>query len=47
LLKKLLHKRFGLLPDWAEVKLAQASGYELESWAEAILDAKTLNEVFG
>jgi len=46
LLKKLLHKRFGLLPAWAEVKLTQASGYELESWAEAILDAKTLEEVF-
>jgi hypothetical protein len=46
LLKKLLHKRFGDLPSWVEDKLAKAGAEELESWAEAILDAKTLDEVF-
>jgi flagellar biosynthesis/type III secretory pathway protein FliH len=46
LLKKLLHKRFGLLPAWVEDRLAKAGADELESWAETILDAKTLEEVF-
>ena len=45
-LKKLLRKRFGDLPSWVEDRLAQASSNKLESWAEAILDAKTLEEVF-
>jgi hypothetical protein len=46
-LKKQLHKRFGELPSWVEDKLVKAGVDELESWAEAILDAKTLEEVFG
>jgi hypothetical protein len=45
-LKKQLRRRFGELPFWVEDKLAKASADELEFWAEAILDAKTLEEVF-
>jgi predicted transposase/invertase (TIGR01784 family) len=46
LLKRLLRKRFGILPTWVEAKLATASADDLESWAEAILDAKSLDAVF-
>jgi hypothetical protein len=46
-LKKQLRKRFGDLPSWAEDKLVKASSDKLESWAEAVLDAKTLEDVFG
>ncbi len=45
-LRRQLRKRFGELPDWAQAKLANASTDELESWAEAILDAKTLQAAF-
>ncbi len=46
LLKKQLRRRFGELPFWVEDKLMKAGVDDLESWAEAILDAKTLDEVF-
>jgi len=46
LLKKQLRKRFGDLPSWAEDRLVKASSDKLECWAEAVLDAKTLEEVF-
>ncbi len=45
-LKKLLRKRFGNLPSWVDDKLRKACADELEFWVEAILDAKTLDEVF-
>jgi predicted transposase/invertase (TIGR01784 family) len=45
-LKKLLRKRFGNLPSWVDDKLGKACANELEFWVEAILDAKTLDEVF-
>jgi hypothetical protein len=34
------------LPEWAEDKLAQADRTQLESWADRVLDAKMLEEVF-
>ena len=47
---KLLHRqlqlRFGTLPPWAEEKLAQASGAQLEQWGAKILNAVSLDEVF-
>lgn len=45
-LRKLLTRRFGELPAAIERRLSQASSAELESWAENILDAQTLEEVF-
>jgi len=42
-----LVRRFGVLPAWVESRLAGASEAELEVWAEAVLDAGTLAEVFG
>jgi hypothetical protein len=34
------------LPDWVAEKLAQADQTSLETWAERVLDAGTLEEVF-
>ena len=46
LLKKQLELRFGKLPTWASDKLNSAEEQELESWAEAVLTAPTLDAVF-
>ena len=48
---KLLHRqlqlRFGVLPAWAEEKLAHGTRAEIELWGAKILSAVTLDEVFG
>ncbi len=46
LLKRLLRRRFEDLPDWLDERLEQASRKELETWADRILDAKRLEDVF-
>jgi len=46
ILIRLIQKRFGQLPGWAKEKIAQASEEQLEHWADNILDATTLEEVF-
>ena len=46
LLRRQLVRRFGALPSWAEQRLEQANLEELERWAERVLDASTLAEVF-
>ena len=46
-LKRLLTRRFGPLPAWAEQRLEQASRQELEGWAERVLEAPQLEDVFG
>jgi len=46
ILSRQLNKRFGPLPLWAQQNLAEANTDQLELWAERILDAKTLAEVF-
>jgi predicted transposase/invertase (TIGR01784 family) len=45
-LRRQLCKRFGELPEWVELKLANSSMDDLENWAIAVLDAKTLEAVF-
>jgi len=45
-LLRLLRRRFGDLPGWAEERLRQASSAMLETWSERILTASTLDEVF-
>ncbi|MBK7675276.1 MAG: Rpn family recombination-promoting nuclease/putative transposase [Candidatus Accumulibacter sp.] len=47
LLKQLLTWRFGSLPAWAEARLAGAEPARLETWAKRVLDAQTLDAVFG
>jgi predicted transposase YdaD len=46
LLLRLLRKRFGELPGWAEERLRQASAGMLETWSERILTASKLEDVF-
>ena len=46
MLKRLLARRFGPLPAWAEQRLEQASRQELEGWAERVLEAQRLEDVF-
>ena len=46
MLKRLLRRRFGDLPEWIGQRLEQASPRELETWAERVLDAERLEDVF-
>jgi hypothetical protein len=45
-LRRLLARRFGPLPEWAEERLTQADLAQLEAWADRVLDADTLEAVF-
>ena len=45
LLRRLLVRRFGSLPAWAEARLEQAGEDDLEVWADRVLDGTTLEEV--
>ena len=45
MLRRLLSKRFGPLPAWAETKLATMSTSELEEAGLRIFDVQTLEEV--
>ncbi|NMG17758.1 Rpn family recombination-promoting nuclease/putative transposase [Aromatoleum bremense] len=46
-LERLLTRRFGPLPAWAEARLSTAGEAELEQWTDAVLDAASLIEVLG
>lgn len=47
LLERLIIKRFGPVADDTRSRLRTATADQLENWAERILDARTLMEVFG
>ena len=42
----LLHLRFGRVPDPVRARIRHASTAALETWAEAVLEATPLDEVF-
>ena len=46
LLERLLRRRFGLLSPEIVARLGQASAADLETWAENVLEAPTLDNVF-
>jgi hypothetical protein len=46
-LRRLLTRRFGPLPLWAEERLGQAGETELEEWGDRVLECRSLKEVFG
>ena len=46
LLRRLLRRRFGDLSPETVERVDQASARDLESWAENVLDAGTIDEVF-
>jgi hypothetical protein len=45
ILRRLIEKRFGLLPSWAEERLAGASTEQLEDLATRMLDAASLEDL--
>ena len=46
ILERMLQRRFGLLSPEVAAVLGQASAADLEIWAENLLDAPTLDDVF-
>ncbi len=46
ILAQLIQKRFGPIPSWAEERMRKASAEELQQWAENILDAPDLDNLF-
>lgn len=46
LLRKLLARKFGPLPESIQQKLSAASSTQLDAWAMNVLDAATLDDVF-
>jgi hypothetical protein len=42
-----LARRFGPLPEWALARLRQADAAQLETWADAVLEAPSLTGVLG
>ena len=46
LLERQLRRRFGLLPPEVVERLGQAAADDLETWADNVLDAATLDDVF-
>ena len=45
-LERLLRRRFGPLSPEVAATLAEAAGSDIEAWAEKVLDADTLDDVF-
>jgi hypothetical protein len=45
-LQRLLTRRFGELPGWALQRLENASAETLDTWADEILTAGSLEELF-
>ena len=43
---RLAEKRYGPLPDWAQGRIESADADQLLVWAERVLSAKTLDEIF-
>jgi hypothetical protein len=46
-LKRLLTRRFGVLPRWAVQRLDAAAIMQLDGWLEGVLDAQSLEQLIG
>jgi predicted transposase YdaD len=46
-LARLLTRRFGALPTWADTRLNAATEQDLAHWTDAVLDATSLTDVLG
>lgn len=46
-LKRLLARRFGSLPPWAEERIATAQIAQLDTWIDGLLDAESLTALIG
>ncbi|WP_295384465.1 DUF4351 domain-containing protein [uncultured Thiodictyon sp.] len=47
LLHRQLTRRFGPLPSWTEQRLEQTGEAELKTWADRVLECRSLEDVFG
>ena len=47
LLERLLTRRFGDLPEEVRARLKAGSSEQLQLWADRVLDASSLAEIFG
>ncbi len=45
ILSRLLTRRFGVLPDWAQTRLITASAEQLEQWSERLFEATNLENL--
>ncbi|MEO5326673.1 MAG: DUF4351 domain-containing protein [Magnetococcus sp. THC-1_WYH] len=46
ILTRLLQRRFGVVPDWVNKKIAEAEPPSLEEWSLRFVDAQSLDDVF-
>jgi len=46
-LARLLERRFGAVPDAVRERVATASLEQLDTWLDTVIDAESLDEVFG
>ncbi len=46
IIKQLLTRRFGQIPEWADKRLAQARSDELRLWTDRVLDAASIEDIF-
>ncbi|ESQ13235.1 MAG: DUF2887 domain-containing protein [Thiohalocapsa sp. PB-PSB1] len=46
-LQRLLRRRFGAVPDWAEQRIAAASTEQLDAWLDGIFDAGSVAGLLG
>ena len=46
-LKRLIDRRFGEVPEWAEQRMEGATSEELDLWIDRVLDAERLADIFG
>jgi len=47
LLKRLIARRFGALPNWARERIDAADALQLEAWAETLFDAQDIEQLLG
>ncbi len=46
IIKRLLNRRFGQIPEWVEKRLEQATPEYLGLWADRIVEVSSLDEIF-
>ena len=46
-LQKLLKKRFGAVPSDVLAKISAASLEQIDAWLDLVLDARSLDDIFG
>ena len=46
-LKRLLRRRFNIMPAWAEQRIDAASIAQLDAWLDGIFDAQSLEALIG